>query len=90
MSYLTKALKDAGASPVGVPEITHKHEAREQPSRIGTAPITLHMSVDVRKQLKGIAAEQNRPILDVAGEAFNLVFAKYGWPEIAPVKKPGV
>jgi hypothetical protein len=40
----------------------------------------------VRAQLKIVAAEQRRDIQDLLAEALNLIFVKYGKPEIAPVK----
>ena len=55
-----------------------------QASRKGTAAITVHHPEEVRRQLKTLAAEQGRLVDDVVAEAFNLLFAKYRKPEIAP------
>jgi hypothetical protein len=55
-----------------------------QPSREGTAPITVHLPRVVRTQLKTLAAEQERKIEDMVSEALNLLFAKHRKPEIAP------
>jgi hypothetical protein len=55
-----------------------------QPSRKGTAAITVHHPEEVRRQLKTLAAAQGRLVDDVVAEAFNLLFAKYRKPEIAP------
>jgi signal recognition particle GTPase len=60
--------------------------ARPQISRLGTKPITVHHLEEVRRQLKALAGEQGRAVEDVVAEAFNLLFAKYRKPEIAPVK----
>jgi hypothetical protein len=38
----------------------------------------------VRRQLKSMAGEQGRYIDDMVAEAFNLLFARYRKPEIAP------
>jgi hypothetical protein len=55
-----------------------------QPSRRSTKPITVHHLAEARRQLKILAAEQNRKIEDMVGEALDLLFAKYRKPEIAP------
>jgi hypothetical protein len=60
--------------------------ARPQASRLGTKPITVHHPEEVRRQLKALAGEQGRAVEDMVAEAFNLLFAKYRKPEIAPVK----
>jgi hypothetical protein len=60
--------------------------ARPQVSRLGTKPITVHHPEEVRRQLKALAGEQGRAVEDMVAEAFNLLFAKYRKPEIAPVK----
>ena len=60
-----------------------------QPSRQSTKPITVHHPEEVRRQLKVLAAEQNRKIEDMVGEALNMLFAKYRKPEIAPAHHRG-
>jgi hypothetical protein len=60
--------------------------AHPQVSRLGTKPITVHHPEEVRRQLKALAGEQGRAVEDMVAEAFNLLFAKYRKPEIAPVK----
>jgi hypothetical protein len=45
---------------------------------------------DVRSQLKVVAAEQRRDVQDLLAEALNLIFVKYGKPEIAPIKGKNV
>jgi hypothetical protein len=57
-----------------------------QPSRQDTKAITVHFPEDVRRQLKSMAGEQGRYIDDMVAEAFNLLFARYRKPEIAPRK----
>lgn len=60
--------------------------ASKQPGRAGTKPITAHLPGQVRGQLKLLAAENSRTLQDLMSEAFNDLFAKYGKPEIAPLK----
>ena len=56
------------------------------PSRQGAVQIAAFFPEDVRAQLKVVAAEQRRDVQDLLAEALNLIFVKYGKPEIAPVK----
>jgi hypothetical protein len=60
--------------------------ADKPPSRQGAVQIAAFFPEDVRTQLKIVAAEQRRDIQDVLAEALNLIFVKYGKPEIAPRK----
>jgi plasmid stability protein len=59
---------------------------REPSAAVGNAPITVPFPEKVRRQLKILAAEEGRSIESMVGEAFSLLFAKYGKAEIAPVK----
>jgi hypothetical protein len=61
--------------------------ARPQVSRLGTTPITVHHPGEVAASFKALAGEQGRAVEDMVAEAFNLLFAKYRKPEIAPVKE---
>jgi hypothetical protein len=56
------------------------------PSREGKRAITMHQPDAVRRQLKLMAAEQDRTIDDLCSEALNLLFAKHRKPQIAPRK----
>lgn len=56
------------------------------PSRVGAVQIAAFFPEDVRAQLKVVAAEQRRDVQDLLAEALNLIFVKYGKPEIAPLK----
>ena len=58
-----------------------------QPSKIGTKPITVHFPKEVRSQLKMLAVQQDLTMQQMVGEAFNMLFTKYGVPEVAPVKE---
>lgn len=53
--------------------------------REGTRPITVHFPVEVRNQIKIMAAENNTTMHRMIAEALNDLFAKYGKPEIAPL-----
>jgi hypothetical protein len=46
----------------------------------------MHQPDAVRRQLKVLAAEQDRTVDDLCSEALNLLFAKYRKPKIAPRK----
>jgi hypothetical protein len=59
---------------------------RKGSSRQGAVQIAAFFPEQVRTQLKIVAAEQRRDIQDVLAEALNLIFVKYGKPEIAPRK----
>ena len=95
---LASALRSSGATiPVVVPMADagadqHVSPAPEavtrpvQPSRRDTKPITVHFPREVRKQLKALAAEQDRFVDDMVAEALNLLFVRYKRPEIAPRK----
>lgn len=61
---------------------------KTQPSRRGTATIALHYPKNVRQQLKLLALKQETTTLNLGAEALNDLFAKYGMPEIVPVKNP--
>jgi hypothetical protein len=58
------------------------------PSREGKRAITMHQPDEVRRQLKLMAAEQDRTVDDLCSEALNLLFAKHRKPQIAPRKPP--
>ena len=73
--------------PEPEPEATPAPQAKQQPSRKGTKPITLHFPESVRKQFKIMAVELDTTMHDLAAEAFNDLFAKHGKPEICPFEK---
>ena len=52
-------------------------------------PLTTRVNQGVLQQLKVLAAEQDRPIMYMVGEAINLLFEKYGKPPIAVEQPPG-
>ena len=54
------------------------------PSRVGTVPLTIHVPEIVRDQLKRLALDRRTTLHALCGEAFNMLFAREGQPEIAP------
>jgi hypothetical protein len=98
MTGLAAAMARSGGTTAGVQPLPTQPEAPSEPAaprirRAGVAPsradlvaITVHAPEAVRRQLKAIAAEEGRPMEDLAAEAFNLLFARYRRPEIAPRK----
>jgi hypothetical protein len=98
MTGLAAAMARSGGTAAGVqpfetqPEAPPEqaaprtHRAGVAPSRADLVAITVHAPEAVRRQLKAIAAEEGRSMEDLAAEAFNLLFARYRRPEIAPRK----
>ena len=64
-------------------------KAPEQANRGATKPITVHYPGNVRDQLKILAVEQGLTMQTLVAEGFNMLFAKYGKPEIAPATEQG-
>jgi hypothetical protein len=58
-----------------------------QKSRVGTVPITVHHPKEVRDQLKILSIKTGADVYELAGEAFNMLFATHGMPEVAPTKQ---
>ena len=90
---LASALRSSGAKVAAQPandaparRVDEAALAKVQPSRRNTKPITVHHPEEVRRQIKALAAEEGRHMDDMVAEAFNLLFAKYRKPEIAPRK----
>jgi hypothetical protein len=59
---------------------------KTQPSREGTVLIAVHQAPEVRRQLKLIALEEDRTVTSLLVEGINLIFTRYGKPEIASDK----
>ena len=97
ISDLSTALVDAGggrrsraakAEPAARTKVAPK-KAPGQANRAATKPITVHYPGNVRDQLKILAVEQGLTMQMLVAEGFNMLFAKYGKPEIAPAKEQG-
>ena len=92
---LSTALINAGGGarrkpapePGADPKTKANSRAENQLGRAGTKPITVHYPKPVRDQLKILAVEQNTTLHSLIGESFNMLFAKYGKPEIAPSER---
>lgn len=78
------ARRKPGPEPVAAPKTKADPRSENQPRRAGTKPITVHYPKPVRDQLKILAVEQDTTLHSLIGESFNMLFAKYGKPEIAP------
>lgn len=88
---LANALRNSGATvaaaPAPVVEIAAEAvSSSAATARHGTKPITTHFPEEVRRQLKSLAADEGRTMEDMVAEAFNLLFVRYGRPELAPRK----
>ena len=82
---LSTVLVDAGGSRRSrTAKAEPAARAPEQANRVATKPITVHYPGNVRDQLKILAVEQGLTMQTLAAEGFNMLFAKYGKPEIAP------
>ena len=53
-------------------------------SRVGTVSLTVHVPPIVRDELKRLALDRGTTLHAICGEAFNMLFAREGKPEIAP------
>jgi hypothetical protein len=73
----------SGTAPVAVSAL------RKGGSRAGAVQVAAFFPEGVRAQLKMMAAEQRRDVQDLLAEGLNLIFAKYGKPEIAPIRRAG-
>ena len=83
----TRTRRKPGPEPVADPKTKANSRAENQTSRTGTKPITVHYPKPVRDQLKILAVEQDTTLHALIGESFNMLFAKYGKPEIAPSER---
>lgn len=58
-----------------------------RPSRQGKSNVTGYFPPEVKKQLRMLAAEEDKTIQQLLGESLNMLFAKYGRAEIAPTER---
>lgn len=58
-----------------------------RPSRQGKANVTGYFPQEVKKQLRMLAAEEDKTIQQLLGESLNMLFARYGRAEIAPTDR---
>lgn len=62
-------------------------QAAKKPSRAKTTLIGGHFPPEVRQQLRRIAADEDKTIQQLLGEALNHLFVSYGKPEIADTER---
>lgn len=88
LQQFERAASPLPPQPASAPGPAGQGIARK-PSREGAVQIAAFFPEEVRTQLKVLAAEQRRDVQDMLAEALNLIFVKYGKPEIARVNKMG-
>ena len=71
-------------APAPQPEQQNPHY---RPSRQGKSNVTGYFPLEVKKQLRLIAAEEDKTIQQLLGEALNMLFVQYGRAEIAPTQR---
>ena len=77
-AMLTKARPAAGPPEPG-PADAPSHR---RPGRQGKSNVTGYFALPVKRQLRRLAADSDRTIQSLIGEALNDLFAKHGLPEI--------
>ena len=80
-SNIADAMRDAAGS-------SRSRAAETAPSRVGTKAVTGHFPPEVRRQLRLLAAEQDRTMESLLAEGLNMLFSAYNKPEIAPTGRP--
>ena len=83
----TSLRKAAGSRPTLAPApapANGRASSAVPPSRVGTVSLTVHVPEIVRDQLKQLALDRRSTLHAICGEAFNMLFAREGQPEIAP------
>ncbi len=73
-----------GPAPAPVNAGARSSSAAVPPSRVGTVSLTVHVPAIVRAELKRLALDRSTTLHAICGEAFNMLFAREGKPEIAP------
>lgn len=58
-----------------------------RPSRQGKSNVTGYFPAEVKKQLRMLAAEEDKTIQQLLGESLNMLFARYNKAEIAPIDR---
>ena len=84
---LSTSLRNAaGSRPAAVasPVPSRSSSPTVPPSRSGMVSLTIHVPPMVRNQLKRLALDRDTTLHAICGEAFNMLFASHGQPEIAP------
>ena len=64
--------------------VTERRGPHFRPGRAGKSNVTGYFPLEVKRQLRLLAAEQDTTIQNLLATALNDLFAKHGKPEIAP------
>ncbi len=81
---LRNAAGSRAAPTVAPPTVAvARSAAAVPPSRVGTVSLTVHVPAIVRDELKRLALDRGTTLHAICGEAFNMLFAREGKPEIA-------
>jgi hypothetical protein len=70
----------------GKPKPKAREQGYVQPSHENTSLLAVHIPTPAKTQLKMIAVESGRTVLDITSEMLNLIFAAYGQPQLAVVR----
>ena len=70
------------SAPPSAPAPTSDHRSYRAPSRVGRKAVTFYFDPAAHRQLRILALELDRPLQDVAVEAFNDLLQKYRKPRI--------
>ena len=75
------------AVAVAAPEVQQRRRgqstASRPPSRVGKVAVTVWLPPQFMSSFRLIQAQDNRPIQDLAAEAFNELFRKYNVPTVS-------
>jgi hypothetical protein len=89
LSRSSGSVRKAQAAEQEAPETAApgRDNPHARPGRQGKSNVTGYFPPEVKKQLRVIAAEEDKTIQQLLGEALNGLFSKYGKAEIAPTEK---
>ena len=71
-------------SPADMKKEGEQKSKHDRPSRAGKKALGAHFDPVVVKELKILAAKQDRTLQSLVGESLNLLFEKYGVDPVAP------
>ena len=77
------SITDAQVDTKSRSSANRQHTTKRPPSRMGKKALTAYFEPEVLKQLKLLAAKEDKTIQSLLGEAINELFKKYGKPHIA-------
>lgn len=62
--------------------------SKQPASRVGKVIVSAYFPPEVKASLRLVQAKRGGTIADLLGEGLNMLFARYGVPEAAPVAPP--